>query len=97
MAKAAPGSQRPNDALSPDEKKIARQKKKSDAFKKLATKRVNKALGTLTAIAALSNRNSYAYDQDQVNKIFAALNGAMKAVADSFATPAAGGTSGFSL
>lgn len=91
MAKA-----RTDSALSPDEKKAARHAKKVAAFKKLGTKRVNKAMAAIAAIAPLSNRNSYTYDQAQVSAIFTALNTALKSVADSF-TSTGGGPAGFTL
>lgn len=85
-------------ALSAAEKKLARGLKKQESFKKLAIKRVNKTIAALTAVGALANRNSYSYDQEQVNKIFAALNSSVKGVADAFAAPSGtAGVSGFTL
>jgi hypothetical protein len=44
-----------------------------EAFKRLATKRVNKAINQLRLIGNLSNRSNYAYDKREVDKIFGAL------------------------
>ena len=47
---------------------------KKEKFKELAEIRVNKALKSIELIGNLSNRNNYTYSDDQVKKIFAALN-----------------------
>jgi hypothetical protein len=54
-------------------KKAAAQEEKAARFKKLAIKRVNKALRTLDAVIALGNRRSYAYTDEQANKIMESL------------------------
>ncbi len=46
---------------------------KSQKFKELADKRVNKALRIIRSIAKLSNTNYYEYSDEQVNKIVDAL------------------------
>lgn len=81
---------------SKQEAQAARGAKKADAFKRLAGKRVTKALAVLHGVSALSNRNSYAYDSGQVAKIMTALRGAVENVGKSFESPAAG-KAGFEL
>lgn len=83
-------------ALSPAEKKVARAQAKVDNFKKLAVKRVNKVLYSLNGVTALSNRNSYAFDETQVKKIFDALEASVSMAKKKFESPTAGGD-GFSL
>jgi hypothetical protein len=46
---------------------------KADAFKRLAKSRVNAALDRIRLIGNLSNRSSYDYTEEQVEKIEAAL------------------------
>lgn len=43
---------------------------KSESFKNLAEKRVNKVLEGLRLISNLSNRNNYSYTDEEVSKIF---------------------------
>jgi len=47
---------------------------KRDKFVKLAEKRVSNALNNLRLIGNLANKTSYAYDQQDIDKIFRALN-----------------------
>lgn len=83
--------------LTPDQRKLARSKAKMDAFKKLATKRVNAVLTKLEGINALSNRNSYTWDDTQVQKIFTALEGAIAAAKKRFDTKNPAAVAGFEL
>lgn len=61
-------------------------KDKEAAFRKLATKRTNKALRFIEGIGALSNRNSYKYTDEQVSKIFAAIEGKVAEAKAKFST-----------
>lgn len=82
-------------AQSPQEKKVKQSRDKAAKFKELATKRTNKALRSIEGIGALSNRNSYTYDDAQVQKVFAALDSAVTAAKKAFESK--GATSGFTL
>lgn len=55
-----------------DEEKEAgsSEESKSDKFKRLAASRTNKILNTLGNLGNCSNRNSYEYTQEEVDKIF---------------------------
>ena len=46
---------------------------KEDRFKRLASQRVPQALKRISLIAKLANRSSYAYTDEQVQKIVASL------------------------
>lgn len=46
---------------------------KSEKFKRLASGRTNKILSTLTLLGNCSNTGSYEYTQEEVDKIFTAL------------------------
>lgn len=50
---------------------------KADAFKRLANYRVQKAIDRLDLIGNLSNRSSYEYTEDQVDRIVVALDEAL--------------------
>lgn len=82
-------------AQSPQEKKVKQSRDKAAKFKELATKRTNKALRSIEGLGALSNRNSYTYDDAQVAKIFAALDSAVAAAKNAFELK--GAASGFTL
>ena len=55
-----------------------------DKFVRLANVRVNKAIKDITLIGNLSNKSNYSYNDDDVEKIFAALNSALKKSKDKF-------------
>ena len=80
---------------SPQEKKVKQSRDKAAKFKELANKRTNKALRSIEGIGALSNRNSYTYDDAQVSKIFAALEAQVAAAKKAFESK--GAASGFTL
>lgn len=46
---------------------------KSEAFKRLATKRTNRILKDISLLGNLSDKRNYHYDDSQVNKIFRAI------------------------
>lgn len=57
--------------------KLARDKKRSEKFAMLATKRTRKALTAINSISRLNNRSAYLYTEEQVAKIFEALTAAL--------------------
>ncbi|MDD3480896.1 MAG: hypothetical protein PHW75_01565 [Patescibacteria group bacterium] len=50
-----------------------------EKFRRLANIRVNNALKQIGLIGNLSNKSSYEYTDDDIRKIFAELEGALKA------------------
>jgi hypothetical protein len=68
----------------PTEKGETVARDKSAYFIELANKRVNRAFDKLRLVGNLSNRNNYAYTDDQVTKIFGSLRQELKAVEDKF-------------
>ena len=58
-----------------------------DKFKELAEKRVSRALNDLRLIGNLANRNNYNFEQEDVDKIFSALDGAVRDVKSKFRSP----------
>ena len=67
-----------------DEQKAAKQVEKAAKFTDLAQKRVGKALDALATLRGLANRSSYVYTDDQVAKIFSAVNAEMDLLAGLF-------------
>lgn len=59
---------------------------KRDRFIELAQARVTKATQTLRLIGNLANLNNYAYSEDDVHKIFSALDSEMKLLKAKFHT-----------
>lgn len=53
-------------------------------FVRLANKRVNRAIKAIQLVGNLSNRSNYDYTEDDVGKIFSALNAEMKATKKRF-------------
>lgn len=53
---------------------------KADRFKRLASKRVAKALKALDGVRALASTASYEYTPEQADKIGAALSGALAGI-----------------
>lgn len=51
---------------------------KSEAFKRLATARVNKALNDIRLVGNLSNRSNYEFTRDDVDAVFEALRVAIR-------------------
>lgn len=50
-----------------------------EKFVKLATKRVNSALKSLQLVGNLSNKSNYSYTDEDISKIFRALQGGLNA------------------
>ena len=55
-------------------------------FKRLATRRVNKALNQLRVLGNLANRSYYEYNEDDINKMFKTMDSQLKAVKGKFHT-----------
>lgn len=53
-------------------------------FKRMATKRVNKALNQLRVLGNLANKSYYEYNEDDVNKMFRAIDAQLKAIKGKF-------------
>lgn len=53
-------------------------------FKRLATRRVNKALNQLRVLGNLSNKSYYDYSEDDINKMFRAMDAQLKSVKGRF-------------
>jgi hypothetical protein len=51
---------------------------KKNRFKKVATYRTNQIIKYLNLLSNCSNKNNYDYDQKDVNKIFSAIDDALK-------------------
>jgi len=86
--------------LSPQEKLVAESKRKAEKaekFKELASARVSKLLAQIENVQRLSNRNSYVYTTEQVQKIMSALEAAFKSLDASFKSTAGAAKSAFTL
>lgn len=53
-------------------------------FKRLANRRVNKVLNQLRVLGNLANKSYYDYSEDDVNKMFRAVDAQLKAVKGKF-------------
>lgn len=82
---------------SPQETKVAKSRDKSESFKRLATRRTNRALQSIDGLAALGNRRSYTYDEAQATKIFSALEAALARAKKAYDPNASAAQTGFSL
>ena len=49
-------------------------KSKEDRFKRIATKRTNDILNKLRILGNCSNKSAYKYSEDDINKIFRAID-----------------------
>ena len=58
-----------------------------DRFKRLATLRTNAVLQKLKVLGNCSNRQAYAYDEDDVDKIFSEIERRIKEVKAKFNFP----------
>ena len=70
---------------------------KEDRFKRLAEQRVPAALKRISLITKLANRSSYAYSDEQVQKIVASLRDEVNRVEAAFAPKGAGSKPQFQL
>jgi hypothetical protein len=55
-------------------------------FKRLATRRVNKALNQLRILGNLANKSYYDYSEDDAKRMFKALDSQLKALKGKFHT-----------
>lgn len=86
-----------NDKTQAKPAEAAPKKDKAEAFKALASARMNKALAAISVIGNLSNKGNYTYTEDQVAKIEAALTAEVAAVVAKFKNPTAAPVAGFTL
>ena len=70
---------------------------KRNKFVQLAEKRVNNTLNNLRLIGNLANKTSYEYDQQDVDKIFRALNRGVSEAKSKFSSNGEGSGSVFRL
>jgi hypothetical protein len=70
---------------------------KTEKFKELAQKRVEKALKDVRLIGNLSNRGSYEYTDEQVGKIFDALHAELAKAKNRFSRSGVNGATEFRL
>jgi hypothetical protein len=70
---------------------------KADRFKRLAEKRVNRAMKDLRLVGNLANRNNYDYTSDQVAKIISALTRELRDLRGKFENKASGNDTLFTL
>lgn len=56
------------------EKKTTNSEIKSVRFRKIAQKRTNKLINDLRLLGNTANKNSYSYTDDQIDKIFSAVD-----------------------
>jgi hypothetical protein len=57
---------------------------REDRFKRIAEKRTDKVLNAIRVLANCSNKSSYAYTEDGVNKIFRAIEEEMRSAKAKF-------------
>jgi len=53
---------------------------RNNRFKRLATKRTNNILNNIRLIGNLSNKSTYDYSEEEVSKIFSAIESQLKIV-----------------
>lgn len=58
---------------------------KKERFQDLAEKRVNRAIEAMRLLGNLSNENNYVYSDDDVKKIFTALEAELRLLRSKFA------------
>ena len=59
---------------------MSTEQEKIDRFKKIATNRTNKILKDIQLLGNCSNKSNYEYTDEDVKKIFAAIDEELKAV-----------------
>lgn len=65
-------------------------KEKSDRFKRLATRRTNDVLDRLRILGNCSDRRSYSYSEEEIEKIFRVIDEQTKIVKAKFKRPKKG-------
>lgn len=58
--------------------------RKREAFKKVATKRVQRILDTLALLSNCANKNNYSYSEEDVSLMFSEIEKALKTTKDAF-------------
>lgn len=53
-------------------------KKKKERFKRIAEQRTNKIISTLALLGNCSNKGNYDYNEEQINRIFNAIEEELK-------------------
>lgn len=61
------------------------QEGRTEKFKRLATYRTNEVLNKLRLLGNLSNKGNYDYSDEEINKIFSAIDSQLKLVKSKFA------------
>lgn len=59
-------------------KKMASEEMKSERFKRIAENRTNRIIEALRLLGNCSNRSNYSYTDDEVKKIFSAIEAEVK-------------------
>jgi hypothetical protein len=67
---------------------MGRREDARDRFLRLANARVNKAIKAIGLVGNLSNRSNYSYSEEDVARIFGALDGALRSCKRRFDTSA---------
>lgn len=70
--------------MNTENKSTQEQDDKAENFIRLANKRTNKILEDIDILANLSNKNQYTYTDEQVDKIFSAIEESVKFAKESF-------------
>ena len=65
-------------------KKVNNNETPEERFKRIATLRTNAVLDKLRILGNLSNRQIYSYSEEDINKIFSAINKQLKEVRTKF-------------
>jgi len=63
-----------------------RQRKKREAFKRLAEKRVTRVINDIRLVGNLANRSTYDFTDSDISKIFRALEGELRQAKSRFGT-----------
>jgi len=58
---------------------------KHEKFLRIASKRTNEVIDKLRILSNCSNKNTYSYSQDEINKIFRAIDQEIRAAKSKFA------------
>jgi hypothetical protein len=61
-----------------------KQENRSERFKRLATKRTNDILEKIRILGNCSNKSSYEYTEEEINKIFAEIEKQLKFIKSKF-------------
>ena len=72
-------TRRPEIAMVKKKKADNTEENRDDRFKRVAAKRTNDIIHKIRLLGNCSNRSSYNYDEDQINKIFSVLDRELKA------------------